>query len=199
MVMPMMGQDPTPEHLRAWLYEPDAFDKHGSLGYGDDDSLLWNWRFVPQLIDAAADPQCPEAERCYRMLTDYAMHLVSAGRRDQFGRLADTAAAATGRPGVDDWARHVDRMLRHANRRGPVNRAAAEQMAADLMVRPWWYTAQDGVIRASMLRVRVADTATHWVATWDDHCPDHLYINRRTGAYRHSRIKLSADQLRAVH
>ncbi|MEJ3750044.1 hypothetical protein WEI85_43120 [Actinomycetes bacterium KLBMP 9797] len=198
----MSGDEPTLEHLRAWAYQPDAadaIDTHGPLDNQDSDLLLHDWRYVPTLIDFAADPGCPNSEYCARILTHYAMHLVCGHRRDEYSRLREAAARARGRHRIDQWAAHVERMLGYAEHRGQVNRATAEQMAIDLLVGPQWYATWDEQTRGRLLTVRIADPATHWMATWHDTHPHHLYINRRTGSYKTAwRNALPPAQVRQV-
>lgn len=193
--------EPTLEHLRAWAYEPDAPDaieRHGPLDEQNSDLLLHDWRYVPTLIDFAADPDCPNGVYCARILTDYAMHLVGGHHPGEYARLREAAAQARGRYRIDDWAGHVERMLGYAERHGQVNRAIAEQMAIDLLTGPEWYASWDEETRARNLTVRIADPSTHWVATLHSHYPEHLYVNRRTGAYKCTRVALTPAQIRQV-
>lgn len=197
----MVWARPTLDQLRAWAYEPDApdaIDTHGPLDDQDGDLLLYDWRYVPSLIDFAADPRCPSGESSARILTTYATQLVRCHHDGEFARLREAAAQARGRHRIGEWAAHVERMLGYAERCCRVSRATAEQMSVDLLIGPAWYATWDEETRNRRLTVRIADPATHWVATWHSRPAEQLYINRRTGGYKWSRAALTPAQVRQI-
>lgn len=58
--------NPTPQQLHDWGYDEDLY-----LTEQDEDLLLHNLRYVPTLLDLAADPRCPKQQYAADIITYY--------------------------------------------------------------------------------------------------------------------------------
>jgi hypothetical protein len=159
--------------------DPDRFwdwamDPHADLDH-DTDLDLHDVRFLDRLVAAADRADCPHGEECCHILEDFTPRLAVHGSpTDVVALRAAIARAADGAlPRVRRWAAYATRLLSYREPVGRVNRALAEQMAADLLSRP-------GRPPAALL-VETAANGRLWL------CRAHtrfLYVSRRTGAWR---------------
>ncbi|MFB7876480.1 hypothetical protein ACFC06_14605 [Nocardia sp. NPDC056064] len=155
-----------------WIW---AADPYAELADQDEDILLHDPAGLTFLLDAAEESSCPKQRYCANVLRDYSRRIVGWQLSDAYSALdAAAARASTSHDAwVRRWAEYVARLFSYLSDVGPVNRARAEQMAADLLIGP-----------AERLNVRVAPGGKYWQCAEPDSYPTYLYIDRRTGAYR---------------
>ncbi|MFC0111233.1 hypothetical protein [Kibdelosporangium aridum] len=176
---------PDEQAFRAWAADPDAW-----LSEQDEDLMLHDPAGLPLLLSAAQDPDCPKKDYCVDVLADYARRIVGWDKVDVYQALRETAttAAASHDSRARQWSEYVTRLFSYRAKARPVNRAGAEQMAADLLLGP-----------ADRLVVQVAPGGKHWQCAEPDAYPTYLYINRRTGSFRLVRFQpLSTAELAAL-
>jgi hypothetical protein len=157
------------EAFWAWAMDIDA-----ELTDQDEDLLLHDADGLLLLVAAADRPDCPKAAYCVRVLEDFAVLLIRRGRPGELEKLKTAAAHGT-QPPTLRWSGYVDRLFGYRTGRGPVNRAAAERMAADLLIGP-------GTPPVS-LSVRIAPDGRHWRCELPGARLEHVLIDRRSGRW----------------
>ena len=189
---------PFPDEQAFWQW---AMDADAELDDHDEDLLLHHVAGLNLLVAAADTAACPKREYCCRVLEDYASVLIGGTDGDAFAALqaAARSAAAGMLPGTRRWAAYTERLLTYRHPRGPVNRSAAEQMAADLLSGPSRQEQMRAAGRSDWLNVHVTASGHHWRCICPDPYLRQLYINRRTGAWRRVSFRpLSAEELAAL-
>lgn len=161
---------PDEQAFWTWAADPDA-----ELMEQDEDLLLHDPEGLSLLLCAAEDVDCPKQSYCAAILQDYARHVVSWKVEDAYLPLQTVAgrAAASSDVWVRRWAEYVNRLSSYLGGIGPVNRANAAQMSADLLACP-----------ADRLTIQVAPGEKYWQCVELGAYPRYLYINRRTGEYQ---------------
>ncbi|MET8154170.1 hypothetical protein ACIBSW_12605 [Actinoplanes sp. NPDC049668] len=158
-----------------------AMDLDAELDSQDEDLLLHEPAGLPLLVAAADRLDCPKAEYCCSIVEDYAVTLIASGRDDTLTalRAAGTQAARGTQVRTLRLAAFIERLFAYREHpHGPVNRAMAERMAADLLSRPSQQATVDQLI------VQITPNGKHWHGTQPWAYARHLYVNRRTGAWR---------------
>ena len=171
-----------------------AWDPFAELMEQDEDLLLEDVDGLPLLIAAADIGECPKQQICRVVLENLAGHVAWRRRPEELDALrAATGLARSKRhPYVREWAVYAQRLLRYCETAGPVNRAGAEQMATDMFAGPvpqWGRQGTDWLTVAVSGGGRLWDCASRYE-------PSHLFINRRTGAWRvrHPTLMTAADR-----
>lgn len=57
--------------IRLWAYDEDIY-----LIQQDEDAVLWEWDFVPILLELATDPECPKADYAFSITDDFARCMI---------------------------------------------------------------------------------------------------------------------------
>ncbi|MFB7718166.1 hypothetical protein [Nocardia sp. NPDC056100] len=174
------------ESFWAWAADTDA-----ELMEQDEDLLLHDPAGLPLLVTAAADAECPKRSYCAWVLHDYSRRIMGWQVAQEYSALRAAAdlASSSGDVWVRWWSEYVGRMFSYLTDVRPVNRAAAERMATDLLAGP-----------AGNLVIQLAAGQMHWQCAESGHYPSYLYINRRSGEYRMTRPHpLSRQELGALY
>ena len=189
---------PFDDEVAFWQW---AMDADAELADQDEDLLLHAAAGLRLLVAAADRPDCPKQRYCGFILDDYALEIVHGPDVAAFALLRDAAAFAADcvDPLPRRWAAYVERLFDYRQPQGPVKRALAERMAADLLSGP---SAQEKQIESGhrdWIQVQVSAAGKHWWCRTRDVYPRFLFINRRTGAWRRSFIRpLPAEELRRL-
>ena len=175
-----------------------AMDPYAELDTQDEDVLLYAAEGLHLLVAAADRPDCPKQLYCAFILDDYAKMIIYG--RDVAAvpvlRNAVARAHASTHPLTRRWATYVDRLFGYCQPQGPVKRAVAERMAADLLSGPCRQEKMAAGGWSDWLTVQVTSNGKHWQCSDRDSYRHYLYINRRTGAWRRSYSRpLPADEL----
>ncbi|MFB8005032.1 hypothetical protein [Nocardia sp. NPDC056000] len=168
------------ESFWVWAADPDAV-----LMEQDEDLLLHDPAGLLLLVTAAADAECPKRSYCASVLHDYTRRITGWQVAHEYSALRTAAdlASSSGDVWVRWWSEYVDRLFSYLTDVRPVNRAAAERMATDLLAGP-----------ADKLVIRLAPSQMHWQCAESGHYPSYLYINRRSGEYRMTRPHAYPDK-----
>jgi hypothetical protein len=167
-----------------WTWVMDA---GAELDYQDEDLLLRDVAGLPLLVAAADLADCPKQAYCRNVVEHYAVDLIGYGRPDQREALRAAAAQAAGGtlPRTRRMAAYLQRLIMYRdNPRGPVNRALAERMAADLLSSPSSLDRLPHRSPSDWLTVQITPAGKHWHCAQPYANGTHLYINRRTGTWR---------------
>ena len=177
-------------------------DPYAELDSQDEDVLLHAAEGLHLLVAAADRPDCPKREYCAVILDDYAKEIVYGRDVAAVPVLHDAVALARNGacPLTRRWAGYVDRLFGYLEQpRGPVNRAQAERMAADLLSGPCLQARAVEQGWSDWLTVAVTANGKHWQCSDRDHHRHYLFINRRTGAWRRTYARpLAAEELRRL-
>ncbi|MFD4457475.1 hypothetical protein [Nocardia sp. NPDC058480] len=169
-----------------WATDPDAV-----LIDQDEDVMLHDPAGLTLLLGAAEDADCPKQRYCAAVLHDYSRRIVGWQISDAYSALQVAAARAptSHDAWVRRWADYVTRLFSYLSDAGPVSRADAEQMSADLLTGP-----------AERLTVQIAASKKHWQCAESGSYPTYLYIDRKSGAFRMTRPRpLSEQELSTLH
>jgi hypothetical protein len=178
-----------------------AMDEHAEVADQDEDLLLHEPEGLPLLVAAADRGDCPKQRYCCHVLEDYALEIVCGSDVGAVPVLqaAVEQARCGAHPLTRRWAAYVDRLFGYRTPHGPVNRARAELMAADLISGPSSQERMTAAGLGEVLLVRVTANGRLWQCSMPRWHAWVLYINRRTGAWRRSRyIPLSPAELAAL-
>lgn len=157
----------------------------------DEDLLLHDPAGLPLLVNAAADAECPKRSYCATVLHDYSRRIMGWQVAHEYPALRSAAdrASSSGDGWVRWWSEYVSRLFSYLTDVRPVNRAAAERMAIDLLAGP-----------ADNLVIQLAAGQMHWQCAESGHYPTFLYISRRSGEYRMTRPHpLSRQEIEALY
>ena len=169
-----------------WAYDPDA-----ELDDYDEDLLLRHPDGLPLLAAAAADRLCPKRDYCANVLADYTCAIIRWERTDLYPPLRAAAAYAATLPDerIRDWSAHVERLFAYQQLTGPINRATAERMAADLLGGPIDQARAVAAGHANWITVHVTADGKHWECSSGTGRLDTVVvqIDRRTGQVRFTR------------
>ncbi|MGK5680152.1 hypothetical protein [Actinoplanes sp. URMC 104] len=173
-----MALGPFADEQAFWVW---AMDPYAAIWDQDEDLLLHEVELFDLLLAVVDRPHCPKL-LCLIALDDFALEIVLGGFEPHVSALSEAAGRARrGKyPPVRAWAAYVDRLFEYCLFRGPVNRARAAAMAADLFAGPVAQRRRRGV---DWVTVRSAAQGRLWECT-AQHEAWHLYINRRSGAWR---------------
>lgn len=179
-----------------------AMDSLAEVDDQDEDLLLRDVAGLGLLVAAADDVSCPKSGYCRNVVEHFAVWLIAFGSQDdrEALRAVATRAGEGVLPTTRRLAGYLNRLLQYRDHpHGPVNRALAEQMMADLLSSP---SALDRLPYRSptdWLQMQISPNGKHWhgAQPWDNGA--HLYINRRTGAWRLQLARaLPADELAKI-
>ncbi|MEU4425206.1 hypothetical protein AB0F81_31685 [Actinoplanes sp. NPDC024001] len=181
---------PFPDDGAFWAW---AMDPYAELDSQDEDLLLtspFGWRL---LIAAADRADCPKSAYCCRIVENGA---VQASRVDDeqvldLLRAARAQAAGGTQPHTLRLGEYIERLFGYRAARGPVKRARAEQMAADLLAGPSAQAQMAELGHSGWLQTRVTAKGRHWMSVRAGGEGPYLYVNRRSGAWRLSRRPLT--------
>lgn len=133
--MGAMSRWPFADEGSFWAWAMDSF---AELQGQDDDLLLHDVAGFDLLVSAAGIGECPKQKICSVALEDFAAKIVWRGQADELDALRAAAGPARDErhPFVREWAAYAQRLLGYSETGGQVNRAKAEQMAADMFAGP---------------------------------------------------------------
>ena len=116
---------------RAWGYDEELL-----LLDQDEDLLLYNFEFIPTLLELAGDDRCPKQDYAFCILCQFCREQVTRG--GERGATALRAAwsaipePTVGRPRA--WHQFVGRLLGYTRPSGPVDEPSARRMAEELLL-----------------------------------------------------------------
>ncbi len=121
----------TPAVVRAWGYDEDLI-----LLDQDEDLLLYDFEFIPVLLELAGDDPCPKQDYAFCILCQFCREQVTRGGERGAAALRAAWSAvpepAAGRPRA--WHQFVGRLLGHTRPSGPVDEPSARRMAEELLL-----------------------------------------------------------------
>ena len=93
--------DPSPETVRRWGYNENVY-----LIEQDEDLILGDARYVPVLLELAADPACPKRGYALDIVRAYTHFLLTGRHREQADPIASMAEQTAGSPDphIREWA-----------------------------------------------------------------------------------------------
>jgi len=164
-----------------------AMDSLAEVDDQDEDLLLRDVAGLGLLVAAADDADCPKSGYCRNVVEHHAVWLIAFGSTEDHNAVRATAARAADGvlPKTRRLAAYLQRLLEYREHpQGPVNRALAEQMAADLLSSPSALERLPHRSPSDWLQVQITSNGRHWHGAQPWVTGTHLYINRRTGAWR---------------
>jgi hypothetical protein len=175
--------DPTFDQVRLWAYSPDM-----RLTTQDEEFAVSHPRYLPLLIELAADPACPKR----RYLLSIADGLVAAVGRGGFDReliaRARVLAASTSAPELVDWSRGLAYLAGYLDSHGSVSLEAAREVMRIIFTGRY----RPGVI----VRESSVDYWWEFTASYPEGGEiDRLYVSQSSGALVWSKRPLSVVDL----
>jgi hypothetical protein len=165
----------TPEIVRTWGYDEDLL-----LSSQDEDLCLYNWEFVPVLLELAGDERCPKGTYAFWILCQFCREQVTRG--GERGTAALRAAWSTipeptgGYP--LEWHQYARRLLGYTEPSGPVDKPTAQRIAQDLLIGA-----------AGRVGEVIEDTPAlpgWWRFTLRTSFTEHVDVCQKTGAFSYS-------------
>ncbi|WP_250002110.1 hypothetical protein [Actinoplanes sp. M2I2] len=183
---------PFPDERAFWQW---AMDPYAELMDQDEDLLLYDIAGFNLLIAAVGWSDCPKRDVCRVALEDFTRLIAWRRSPEEIGALRAAAirAARQQHPLVLRWATYAQRLLSYQQSVGPVNRSTATTMATELLATP---TARERD-EPGWLTVQAIEKGRLWQCHRRFE-PSHLYINRRTGAWRICSPQLATAQFFAA-
>lgn len=123
--------NPTPDEVRVWGYDTDL-----SLMSQDEDLIFHDIKYIPILVELAADPSCPKQDYAYHILCNFCRDKILRGGMDYMRRIESTIRTAD-IPSADlprKWYAYVNRLLQYTCKPKPVNQSEASYIANELLV-----------------------------------------------------------------